>query len=689
MGTPILGKEITMKNTYVFDRLLASNEVEEPIYEYPKFDHEQDLTLPMLPPPKRFLKAGSVYWVSDNIKYTFIEKDHREVFATTIRVNKFHNIDDKKLRLLKANYYFLRDKNSMSEVKSGFRSLVYNAETKALYLIRAMPYYKTDKNGKMKMKHNWKKQVVRVSINHFIMDTEMGSFDYQLREKFVKEMHRLVAKDVPGVKIECNGQNASIISLLIQHKAGCVIPGLNDLCIANLSFMSSHQFIDSRINLMEQEAQGRHNIRTDWQQREKDIKNLRRKSSYKFIPTLGETNSLRKALSVLLGECYVGIFPKIIFDIGLHDLSAGQPQSIIKYKNHMPKNIQHYVTQSLGRMPKDKFIKLFREVLDLGRTPAIDDHIKDNWIRTTRRLKEPVPWRAWTDTYRMAGQLGIRIRPNSFNTIQEIWQMHDRLSNVVQRQNRNRYGVSIGNGSQFVKVKYPPKYKGYEFKQLLTPNELLEETRVMGHCVHSYKNDCAKGHSIIFSVVGPDERRYTVEYSGRGFAFAQAEGSYSDNGGMRNICESPIRNEIFYPFSKNLDSMNKDVNYEALSTLNLAIIESENDLDALESLVELNPQGLDDIDKSICRRNAMLEDLITLQRKVDAGEYYNVVALIRDVEELKELYGFSSNNKYILNRNPLPVRAQVAPPVQIEPVEERNCIVLEADATEWDNEIGF
>ena len=672
-----------MKNVYVFDRLLAAKEWEEPIFEYPKFDHEQDLSLPMLPPPKRFLKKGSIYWVNDNIKYSFTGKEHNDLFATTIKVNKFHNIDDKKLRLLRVKYYFLRDKNAMSEVKNGFRSLVYNVETKALYLVRTTPDFRTSKKGNMT--HRWKKQVIRISINHFVLDTEMESFDRKLREKFVNEMFRIVSKDVPGIKIECNGQVASIISLLIQHKAGCVIPGLNDLCIANLSFMASHQFMDSRINLMEKESEQRPR-HPDWQQRERDIKNLRRKSSYKFIPTLGETNSLRKALTVLLGECYIGIIPKIIFDVGFHDLSAGQPQSLIRYKNHMPKNIQHYVSQSLGKMPKDKFVKLFREVLDLGRT-TVDDHIKDNWIKTVRRLKEPVPWRAWTDTYRMSGQLGIRIRPNSFSNVQEIWQMHDRLSNVIQRQNRIAHGVSIGTHSRFVEVKYPSTFKGYKFRQLMTPHELMEETEAMGHCVHSYKTDCVKGHSIIFSVIAPDEKRYTVEYSGVGFHFAQAEGSYADNGGMRNICDAPIRNYLFIPFGKKLETHNNTSNYGALSTLNLSIIESEQDLDALESLLELNPNSIEDIDNTICRRNALLEDLLELQKDVDDGGYRNSEALILAIEIATEKYGFEDKQSKLFH-TPTQLRAHAAvraravqaPAIDFDEIGalDDNCLVLEA-----------
>lgn len=670
-----------MKNKYVFDRYLESEEMfKDPFYEYPKFDHEQDLTLPMLPPPKRFLKSGSVYWVSENVKYSFTEKDHKDRFATTIRVNKFHNIDDKKLRLLKINYYFLRDKNAMSEIKSGFRSLVYNVETKALYLIRATPSYRTSKKGNMC--HSWKKKITRISINHFVLDTEIGAFGYELVEKFIKDMHRIVSKDVPGVKIECNGHVASIISLLIQHKAGCAIPGLNDLCISNLSFMASHQFMDNRIGLMEKE-EGQRRRDVDWEQREKDIKNLRRKSSYKFIPTLGETTSLRKALTVLLGECYFGIIPKIIFYVNFHDISMGQPQFIIKYKEHMPKNIQHYVSNSLGRMPKEKFVKLLREVIDLGRATDVHDHIKDNWIKTIRRLDYIFPWRAWNDTYRMAGQLGIRIRPNSFSSLQDIWEMHDRLSNVVQRQNRLRFGVNMGTNSRFVEVKYPSTFKEHKFTQLMTPNDLTKETEIMGHCVHSYKNDCAKGHSIIFSVIAPDKRRYTVEYTGNEFLFAQAEGSHADNGGMRNICEADIKNDIFIPFSKKLGMHNNTHNYEILSTLNLSIIESGQDLDALETILELNPKDVDDIDNAICRRNALLEDLLTIQKDVNGGKYNNSVAIIYDVESLIEKYGFENRHKVNRAPRPMPVPAvaQVeAPATMLIPAGdsgEANALVLD------------
>ena len=42
--------------------------------------------------------------------------------------------------------------------------------------------------------------------------------------------------------------------------------------------------------------------------------------------------------------------------------------------------------------------------------------------------------------------------------------------------------------------------RAYEVAELLTAQELLEEGRVMNHCVASYANDCASGRSSIWSL---------------------------------------------------------------------------------------------------------------------------------------------------------------------------------------------
>jgi len=685
-------RRTTMKNVYVFDQCLAHGD-EEPIWEYEDYGkREQDLTLPMLPPPKRFLMRGSTYWVSDNVKYTFWEESYKVPFASEIRVQKYHNIEDTKLRLLKLNYFFLRDKDCMSEKKSGYRSVVYNVKTKALYVLKASPHYKTTKKGNMAKKHSWKKSVVRVSLNSYMLAMEMEAFDRKHKSKFVADLYRIVSKEVPGVKPECNGDSNNIIALIIQHRIGKAIPGLNDICISNLGYMAAHQFIDRRLTIMKEEERGR--IRpNNWEQHEKDIMKLKRKSVYQFIPVLSDTTSLRKALQVLLGECYVSIFPKLIFDIDFQSLSAGQADSLIRYKEGMPKNIQHYVSQSISKMTKNKFQELLREVMDLSRT-TVDDHIKDNWIRTVRRMKTTIPWRAWSDTYRMAGQLGLRIRPNAFANVQEIWAMHDRLSGIIQRQNRISWGINISSDAQFIEVEYPEKFKGYTFRQLMSPADLQEETNVMGHCVHSYKNDCVKGHSVIFSATDPDGVRYTIEYETTTFHFAQAEGSTAALGGMRNICSDELKSAIFIPFASVLAQRNKDCNYQALSMLNLTIIESFTDIAAVEDTLDITPGlaasvGTDELEDAICRRNALLEKLIYIQRNLK--DYKNYATLIYDIDNLLEAHGFGKKPPQHRRPRAMPAPRQApAMPVPVEAAEPTaNNLILEADATELDDSIPF
>jgi hypothetical protein len=268
----------------------------------------------------------------------------------------------------------------------------------------------------------------------------------------------------------------------------------------------------------------------------------------------------------------------------------------------------------------------------------------------------------------MAGQLGLRIRPNGFESVEEIWNMHDRLSNIIRRRDRISSAINISDTFNFVEVKYPKVFKGYTFRQLIYPRDLQNETAVMGHCVHSYKYDCAKGHSVIFSATNPEGKRYTVEYETDTYNFAQAEGSYEDNNGMRNICSNELNMSVFIPFASVLAQRNSKLNYQALSMLNLTIIESFEDVKAIEDTLDITPglaesMGPEDLDNIICRRNYLLEELLTIHNNIDDNTNY--AALINDVDNLLNIYGFSKNGGQSRPRHRFPNIAAPGPAVPV------------------------
>lgn len=638
-----------------------------------------DLSLLALPPPKRFLTTGSVYWVSPNVKYTFNEPSKEHKFGTYICVKKYHNIDDTKLRLLKTSYLFLRNKGIMSEIKSKFSSLVYNVEIKILYLRQFKSEYRHNKAGCITNKRRWVKSIIRLSINSAPLQMALSNFNVLHRNKFIEDLKRIVSRDIPDVCDICKNPINRITALILQHRVGKGLVNLNDTCMNNLATISRRGFIAARVLEIKRESSGDINYQNyDAQHHEKDIMKLKNNSLYKFVPTLKETGSLKKALKVVLGECYVGIYSKLLFDLDWNAISVGIETILIKYKKQVPKSIQHYVVQALKTSPMDDFKTLFREVLDVARTAHVQEHIKDAWVRTVKRLNKIIPWRIWADTYRMGGELGVRIRPNNFSNIQDVFTLHDRFSQIIRRNRdiTNKY-LRIGENEMFIKVAYPAEFEEYKFRQILTSKELVEESDYMGHCVHSYNTNCIQGHSIIFSVIDPESKRWTVEYSGVDYTFTQAEGNKADNNGQRYFCPGNLIQEIFAPFVLTLTRLNTyRTPYKMRCTLNLAIINVRKSLYGLDKFIDLDiPENTAQrMEFDIHNYNCVLEDLIHLNKQV-----IDKTSVVNWSPKINELLAKIAN----LNKLDKKEQSLVIERTQIRPVARPVArLVMQADAAE-------
>lgn len=621
-----------MKNNYVFDDELIWKEVYEGWYDQGHLEEHynaykgkpQDLSLPTLAPPKRFLQSGSVYWVSPNVKYTFGESAKRP-YATEVAVRKYHNIDNKLLRLLKIEYFFIRDKNVMSEKKGRFVSIVYNVETKALYLRQSLAKLKTTKKGTISNKHAWDKSIKRISLNGLPLKIALDHFDISHRRRFVEDLKAIVSKDVPDVCDICNGSGDRVIALILQHRIGKSIPNLNDNFISNLSLMTRDSFVSNRMDaILSTNRSLALETDEDWEAYDKAKYKLKRNSVYKFIPTLKGTGSIKKALKTMLGECYMGIYPKLLFEVDFENSPMGGENAMIKYKNDVPKAIQHYVIGAFRNMPLDEFKDLFKEIMSLARAGGDSAHIKDSWIRTVRRLNVVIPWHTWKDTYRMGGELGVRIRPNNFTNIQSIYDMHDAFSTIIRRnRDLTNSALNVDQDTKFIEVVYPKEFEGCTFQQLLSPRELVDESSHMGHCVHTYDRSCLKGTSILFSAKDAAGKKWTVEYSGENLEFVQAEGQQSENGGMRFFCPNEVAQDIFLPFAIAMSRLNRSsVPYKQHCMVNIAITNLEHTVKGLKSVIKLNLPSvkISDLKAELDTCGSLLVDLASIKAEIKEGK---------------------------------------------------------------------
>jgi len=129
---------------------------------------------------------------------------------------------------------------------------------------------------------------------------------------------------------------------------------------------------------------------------------------------------------------------------------------------------------------------------------------------------QPLLWPTFHDMVNMAQALGIRLRINKFTCAADVRRLHDRFAAFQQRDLEafNKY-----DGFEFLKFEAPTKeYGGFKFIQLTTPADLVEEGRVMHHCIGGYSNRCLEGTSIVFSMF--KERSWvTIELTGLDMAY--------------------------------------------------------------------------------------------------------------------------------------------------------------------------
>ena len=620
-----------MQNIWRFDHTLAyidchTGDIDDAwsMNAYYGSKWKQDLTVPTLPPPKRILKPYSRIQTAPHIFYEIVGET-KQRFRSEVRVNKYHNLikDENKLRLLRIGYYFIRDKNAMSERRSIFYSLVYNTKTKALYVIKPEAEFGRKKNGDIHRNPKWNKKIVRIGVNNVILQGQLHTFKREHLEWFIKDMKKHIQEEIPDVSDACEEPWNRLIALNIQHRVGKAIPNINDNFLDNLSAITRPQTLEMLVNEKDMPDY------SDVEGRIRVINKLKRDHTYKFMPVLTETHSVKKAIKAVLGEWYHNIHSKTIFNVKWEEQTY-QPFNLWRFGIYTPKSIQHYISKVCKNLKSEDdweyLTKLIRETLQIINTYVqvrgrINKPAVNSWIKTVRRLNTVIDWGTWKDIYYMASQIGIRIRPNRFTSLNDVMEMHDTLS-VFRRRNRMLLDdIEITDDTKFIEVVYPKDFMTYKFKQLLTPAELREEHDKMGHCIHSYDRQCVYGHSIIFSAKGPNGRYWTIELGGREYEFIQAEGAYSDNNGKRFFCPREIITEIFVPFAKAVQWKNQSkIGYKQHCTLIETVKKLKKQVFALDDLLGImrtdaaETEGMED---RLVQTNDILENLLSLMPTVN------------------------------------------------------------------------
>lgn len=507
-------------NTFVFDHELAG--VLPPQGDHPlaslqrATDWGPPITgLPMLPPPKRFLLPGSTFHVSTDTTYHFYQEKARKLQnadAVDIKTSKIRIYPD-KLQLIQTKFFFKRKTNCMTEVKMGFSMLTYSIEKRALYTIQSL-----------KPNKRWTKAIRRVSLNKFCIK-RLETYDKSHKDRWIAALAAAVKRDVPDVYDECSIPQNKIIALIIQHRVGKGIPGLNDLLMDNLGHVVSTTYFNDLVQRDGTTGPTETEVTAA-------VKRMKQKTVYKFLPALKDTGSMVKAFKALFGKHFNRTLLKIMTHISVHHI-GDNALFISRYKDLAPTGAKHMLSRLLKEEEYELANGLVHQiavVISALKHDNVSPEIVSNWSKTMSRIGTVINWITWKDIYSMAEQLRTRVRPSRFNSLADVNALHDAYTRLIVATGGKGNKLNLPPEELvFLPVDIPEEYNGYKVYQLMSQADLTTESEVLGHCAAGYAEGCMFGRSIIVSLHDlKDEKLWTVQYSGHDFSYIQAEGKVLD-----------------------------------------------------------------------------------------------------------------------------------------------------------------
>lgn len=489
-------------------------------------------------PPKRFLETGSTLRqtidnsVGYGLEYRILHNKYKDHTRDLVKMKL--SIDGDKIRLIHAKYWFDQRRGIASDRRGEFKCLVYNTRTHNLYFMSRQEH-KNLKTGSVRYSNKvrgvlWSKDVLHMSLS---------CFGIQLVRNFIILLERAVRKDVPDIFIpenratyrgtsmihvpeSGNSYNViKIIALIVQHKVGCRLDWMQPELIRNI-----HRLI--YIREFENQLSKENMYKGDeWEERDRKASLEVSNRVRKVVPTIRKYRSPKKLLKALCGKHYYGLLLKMVFIKNRMDEHDWINLMKLHGDNEFPKPLYHWLNELLKA--DDVNSEAIAQVLNVIHrfsdrwTASRELGLIDQWVKLNRRFvvkdSKPMNWDLWRDTYNMANDLHIRLRPNKFNSAEEIREVHNKLAGFQRRNVREQ--IKYDN-AVFEKFDIPDKeYEGFQFVQLKSAKDLVHEGTTMHHCVGGYSRHCVSGRSIIFSMRKDDRSYVTIELCGDTYAIRQ------------------------------------------------------------------------------------------------------------------------------------------------------------------------
>ena len=491
----------------------------------------QNLDIPALPPPKRFLDAGSSMWCSPYVVYKDITPLYVDDYTPKDADNKWAiykmskyllSIKGPLVRLVSVTYRFDKLNNSMTEYKKTTHIITFNRDTGKLYYIQWRSNRKGKKYHRVIRNVLWNSATISLYILHsgglgrlflkYMIDNLYKRIPdavlYITLDDVVE--HEYIPSGAKSILLPDNIPVTTQISLLLllillQELANAPIKWLTFTVLLN-----SYTFVSDFYALKPREDS-----------KEMDIRQI-----YGIGKKLRKKNNLNTFLRGIMGCKYKKSFSTLFQTPMSYNGQLSFIASWVKYlsinNTGNTKYIYHWFTNIIKNRNETHIegaVKILRSCMSY--TNFTDDeqdimgsYIKfaDPMIKSDGAGLSEINWYTWRDTFNMARDLNIRLRVNKLKTSDDVRNVHDELVKIL---NRNRDILNKFKDDPFIVFKSPDKsYKGFKFIQLLNAEELRDEGNTMHHCIASYAKRCMNGTSIVFSMQKEDKHYATLEING-------------------------------------------------------------------------------------------------------------------------------------------------------------------------------
>lgn len=532
--------------------------------------------VPLLSPPKTVLDTGSeIIDVNGHYVYYVTTSKYSQGSPAIMGLQKQHlYLKDNKIGLTSHYYWFDRFRNVTREIKHCNRILVYNLNTAILYDIKYIEVIIKSVNMRHTSK-KYKKIIHTIGLlNIDDLAASMVHFHSYLSELLTKYIDTFVKNLIPDRVITLKDpepQESYLIELfgdaaktksrtlhqsMFQHRMG----KRADWC-SETDFLKSVGHLGKQYHISFTTVSKKVDNDSD---ETNDVVMDRRKNNtkrlYKAMGDLKKDCSPIRLVKSVMGKHYKDMYYKLLrFYSSISSIKNGTAiTQILKLQEagRLPKCLYHAISTAINSKNKSRIEHLMSCVLDItiSNRDKSSDHEKMEQITAYTKFLSNIPdtldYHTFRDTLRMAKNLRLRVRVNKFKTAEEFELLHTRLSELTNRDTRSReeYEKFV-----FLNLKSPAKtYSGFEFVQLQTTEELVEEGTAMHHCVGGYSFNCLNGNAI-FSMRKEGRRWSTIELGGNWS---------SDNIDLRIVQNHSIDNKNIYnqEILAAIDTWLKDLN---------------------------------------------------------------------------------------------------------------------------------